>query len=83
MPPFPPNTATSDRAIVLFDGACSFCSRTVRFIQRRDRHSRFRFSALQSSEGLELLARLGLPAGWIEVELRGHYDMLVVVSERS
>lgn len=60
MPPLPPDKATTARTIVLFDDACPFCVRTVRFVQRRDRRSRFRFAALQSTEGLDLLARHGL-----------------------
>jgi predicted DCC family thiol-disulfide oxidoreductase YuxK len=47
--------------IVLYDGTCGFCDRTVRWILRRDRRGAFRFAALQSETGRELLTRAGLP----------------------
>ncbi len=42
--------------IVLYDGLCGLCSRTVRFIARHDSRGRFRFAALQSEVALNLLA---------------------------
>jgi predicted DCC family thiol-disulfide oxidoreductase YuxK len=48
--------------IVLFDGVCNFCSVSVGFIVRRERRGCFRFAALQSAAGGELLARHGLTA---------------------
>ena len=53
-------TATA-HATVLFDGECGFCAQVVRFIQRRDRHARFHFTALQSATGQTLLAQHHLP----------------------
>jgi predicted DCC family thiol-disulfide oxidoreductase YuxK len=50
----------ADRGIVLFDGHCAFCNRTVYFIWRRDRQAYFRFAPLQSESGARLLARHGL-----------------------
>lgn len=47
-------------AIILFDGHCLLCSRTVDFLLRRDRRRRLRFAALQSPAGRDLLARYGL-----------------------
>ena len=34
--------------IVLFDGTCGFCDRSVRFILNRDPYRKFRFAPLQS-----------------------------------
>lgn len=48
--------------IVLFDGECNVCNRTVDFLLRRDRERRLRFAPLQSDAGRQLLARFGLPA---------------------
>jgi predicted DCC family thiol-disulfide oxidoreductase YuxK len=42
---------TNDSAIVLFDGICNFCSRSVLFIIRRDPAGYFRFAALQTDKG--------------------------------
>jgi predicted DCC family thiol-disulfide oxidoreductase YuxK len=46
--------------IVLFDGTCAFCERSVRFIARRDPAGYFRFGASQSPQGQALLAEHGL-----------------------
>ena len=49
-----------DRAIVLFDGECTFCNGTVSFLLHRDARARLRFAALQSDAGQALLRRFGL-----------------------
>lgn len=51
-----------DGPLVLYDGTCGLCSRSVQLILRHDRRGRFRFAALQSELGGALLARHGLPA---------------------
>ena len=50
--------AIKNRNIVLFDGVCNLCDRTVSFIQKRDRHKVFSFLPLQSDKGKELLLEL-------------------------
>jgi predicted DCC family thiol-disulfide oxidoreductase YuxK len=47
--------------VVLFDGHCSLCNRTVDGLLRRDRRRVLRFAALQSAAGRELLRHHGLP----------------------
>lgn len=44
--------------IILFDGTCAFCERSVRFIATRDR-GYFKFGASQNPEGRALLAKYG------------------------
>jgi len=46
--------------IVVFDGVCNFCLRSVRFILEHDVHGRLRFAPLQSSIGRQLLERNGI-----------------------
>lgn len=46
--------------IVLFDGDCNFCNRSVQFIYERDKKGLFRFASLQSQKGIELLKHYGL-----------------------
>jgi len=48
----------TDRRVILFDGWCPLCIRTVRFVLRADRHAVFRFAALDSPVALDLLGRL-------------------------
>ncbi|MFD1333653.1 thiol-disulfide oxidoreductase DCC family protein [Methylopila musalis] len=47
-------------AVVLYDGACGLCSRSVRFAQRRQRDRALSFVAMQSPEGRGLAARHGV-----------------------
>jgi len=47
-------------AVILFDGTCAFCERSVRFVARRDPRKYFRFGASQNAEGAALLAEHGL-----------------------
>lgn len=46
--------------VVIFDGDCLFCQRSVRFIHRHDRADVFRFAARQSAAGERLLAQAGV-----------------------
>lgn len=45
--------------LVLYDGVCGLCNRTVTFILRRDRTNRFRFAPAQGPTAREILARHG------------------------
>ena len=45
-------------AVILFDGRCAFCERSVRFIASRDQ-GHFKFGASQNPEGQALLAAFG------------------------
>lgn len=53
-------------AIVLFDGECAFCDRSVKWIIDHDRQGRFRFAPRQSPTGQRLLAEHGLPPEGVE-----------------
>ena len=46
-----------NRAIILFDGVCNFCNRSVNFIIDHDPAGYFHFAALQSETGKALLNR--------------------------
>lgn len=56
----------TDGPIVLYDGVCGLCDRSVQLILRNDRRGRFRFAALQSGPGAALLQEHGLPAGALD-----------------
>lgn len=45
-------------AVILFDGTCAFCERSVRFIAARD-NGYFKFGASQNPEGQAQLAQFG------------------------
>jgi predicted DCC family thiol-disulfide oxidoreductase YuxK len=50
----------SFRPIVIFDGDCLFCQRSIRFIHRYDRANAFRFAARRTPAGEKLLAEVGV-----------------------
>jgi predicted DCC family thiol-disulfide oxidoreductase YuxK len=47
-------------AVVLFDGVCNFCDRTVNFIIEHDKEGYFKFAPLQSVAGSRLASEHGL-----------------------
>ena len=53
-----PEGAATD--LILYDGVCGLCNRSVRFVLKRDRKGAFRFASLQSSAGREILTRHGI-----------------------
>ena len=46
--------------IILFDGVCIFCNRTVRIIIKHDKADKFKFAQLQSAIAKVLLLKQGL-----------------------
>ena len=46
--------------ILLYDGVCGLCNRSVQFILRHDHHGVFRFASLQSGFAQSVLARHGV-----------------------
>ena len=47
--------------VVLYDGECGFCDRSVQHILDHDSEGRFHFSPLQSDYGKKVLVGAGLP----------------------
>jgi predicted DCC family thiol-disulfide oxidoreductase YuxK len=54
-----PDTAYGD--VVLYDGSCGLCSRSVRFIAAHDPAGRFRFAALGSDVAADVLRGARVP----------------------
>jgi predicted DCC family thiol-disulfide oxidoreductase YuxK len=52
----------TDKKIILFDGVCNLCNRSVQFVLKRDTKGQFVFGSLQSQVGCALLGQLHLPA---------------------
>ncbi len=60
--------------VIVFDGDCLFCQRSVRFIHRHDAANTYRFAARQSPAGERLLRDLGVglaPNSMVLVDDRG------------
>ena len=52
--------SASDHHIILYDGFCELCSRSIRFVIKRDRQGRFNYLPLQSDEGKALLKKYNI-----------------------
>jgi predicted DCC family thiol-disulfide oxidoreductase YuxK len=52
-----------DHPVILFDGVCNLCNRSVQFIIKHDPKGLFRFAALQSDFGQEQLTLHGFNTG--------------------
>lgn len=50
----------ADKKIILFDGVCNLCDATVQFIIKRDLKDVFRFVAIQSDLGQEIIKHIGI-----------------------
>ena len=50
----------SDKKIILFDGVCNLCNGFVQFVIKYDKKDIFRFVALQSELGIEIIKSVGL-----------------------
>jgi len=64
------------RLLVLFDGNCGLCNRSVRWLLRRDRNDRLRFTPSSSPTGADAMAKHGLdpastPGSVMVVEVAG------------
>ncbi len=49
-----------NKKIVLFDGVCNLCNRTVQTIIKHDKNDTFRFAPLQSDVGLQIVNERGI-----------------------
>ncbi len=50
----------NENPIILFDGVCNFCNGAINFIIKRDKKRIFRYAALQSEAGQQLLKQYNL-----------------------
>jgi len=44
-----------EKKIILFDGVCNLCNRSIQFIIKRDKKDEFRFATLQGDIGRQLV----------------------------
>ncbi|MDI1303367.1 MAG: DUF393 domain-containing protein, partial [bacterium] len=49
-----------NKKIILFDGVCNLCDSAVQFIIKHDKKDIFRFVALQSDLGQEIVKHIGI-----------------------
>lgn len=56
----------NEKYTILFDGVCNLCNSSVNFVIDRDKNDRFRFAALQSSEGEEILKKFDADPAYLD-----------------
>jgi predicted DCC family thiol-disulfide oxidoreductase YuxK len=61
--------------IILFDGVCNLCNRTVQFIIRHDRSATFKFASLQSEVGQSLLRQFP--------QLADENSVILIINDRA
>ena len=71
-------------SVIVFDGVCVLCSRWVGFVLKRDRIGHFKFAAMQTPPGRDLLTRHGIdpddPLSFLLLENgRGYTDTDAIV----
>jgi len=49
-----------NKKIILFDGVCNLCDASVQFIIKNDKNDVFRFVAIQSALGQQIIKHLGI-----------------------
>jgi predicted DCC family thiol-disulfide oxidoreductase YuxK len=49
-----------NKKIILFDGVCNLCNSAVQFVIKHDKNDVFRFAAIQSDLGKEILKHIGI-----------------------
>lgn len=50
----------NEHPVILFDGVCNFCNKTINFIIKQDKNKIFKFAPLQSEAGVHLLEKFPL-----------------------
>lgn len=76
-------------ALLLYDGTCGFCARTVQFVLRHERRQRtLQFASLQSTTGREIRGRHPELSDvdsviWYEPAANGNNERLLVRSEAA
>jgi len=56
----PVQNLPQNKKIILFDGVCNLCDSSVQFIIKHDKKDVFRFVALQSELGKEIISHIGI-----------------------
>lgn len=58
--------ACTNNIILLFDGECNLCNRTVQFVIKRDKKANIKFASLQSDAGTQMMQQFNIPIEYID-----------------
>ena len=53
-------TIPENKQLILFDGICNLCNRSVQFVIKHDKKDKFLFTALQSNIGRKIIQELNI-----------------------
>ncbi len=73
----------TNKYILLFDGECNLCNRTVQFIIKRDKKGQFVFASLQSDTGKFLLEKYNVNVIGLETFVLIKNDMAYLRSDAT
>lgn len=65
----------TENVVILFDGVCNMCVRSVQFIINRDKKDIFRFASIQSGIGQELIKKHS-------IDIKKN-DSIIVINDKS
>lgn len=69
---------SKDHKIILFDGVCNLCNGAVTYIIRRDKKNLFKFAALQSEIGQQLISKFNIDTSKVDsiilIDGEKHYE---------
>lgn len=59
-------TSAENKKIILFDGVCNLCNGAIQYVIKRDKKDVFRYAALQSEIGQELVKERGIDTSKVD-----------------
>jgi len=69
---------SKDHKIILFDGVCNLCNGAVTYIIKRDKKNLFKFAALQSEIGQQLISKFNIDTSKVDsiilIDGEKHYE---------
>ena len=69
---------SKNHKIILFDGVCNLCNGAVTYIIKRDKKNVFRFAALQSEIGQQLISKFNIDTSKVDsiilIDGEKHYE---------
>ena len=69
---------SKNHKIILFDGVCNLCNGAVTFIIKRDKKDVFKFAALQSEIGQQLISKFNIDTSKVDsiilIDGEKHYE---------
>ena len=54
----------TNKSLILYDGECALCQRSINFIRKHENGKKFEFIPLRSEKGKESLQQLGYPSNY-------------------